>query len=834
MLVTGTQATTSEMITNLEDANALITPVSLGEIPAVELDCYSAPSPVSKLPVELLSKIFYLSLQFMDANGRRKPNTFPERKRLTIAHVSHHWRETALNFPDLWAEIYIRAKTKVEFIDLALTNSKEQPLEGILHVLQEGSYSRRVKGIYVRGYPGEEDLAFWSVLQHRCGDLETLQLDGDTVRPTPRRNSGGFMLATFTKLRCVELGDWHDLPFPCIKSTFLTHLSIQPGLLPTKETMDDLLAFLRVASQLEYLHIEFGIITSALRIACKRVSAPQLFHILDPSTSRRSSGRRGGIVVRASSDDKSKLFVQVGITPPAPDRMSFPFPFSTSSDWLLSALSKVVIEHYPTLDFWHALARLPMLTELSFWARQHNDGFIQALQGNLNGASHGGASSASTETTVGPLAREFPALCMIVAKFRGTGIGWDVGRGIMTLPVKTQQEVDVTAEIGQVTAEIDQLKEELNRLSLSLNTLERQRHALSPVSNFLQNSYLKIFYLSLQFMDANGESAPERTSLNFPDLWAEIYLRENTSHQSIDMALRNSQNQPLYIEAPGPNQGSAASHIFVFRERLRSRQVKAIYLHALPLDFLMVFNFLNHTRDICKQVETFHLTLHQMLVLERELWCMITFQTFTRLRRVELNGWVNNPFPWIRCPSVTHLSIQPGLLATMESMRDLLAFFKISPQLEFLHIHFGSTSVNGERLVEDLHYHSSIYLPRLSTLRIKSKSSLPLCILLSALHIPPTIQVLDLSCSNHPPDAPRKVASALNLACSAVSAPRMLIVYVANQPNGQHSVIPPPLLVQSSQVQGDPRPQLDIQISITASASSSSAVILSIPAQQCE
>ncbi|KAF5339336.1 hypothetical protein D9611_009872 [Ephemerocybe angulata] len=399
----------------------------------------------------------------------------------------------------------------------------------------------------------------------------------------------------------------------------------------------------------------------------------------------------------------------------------------------------------------------------------------------------------------------------------------------MTLPVKTQQEVDVTAEIGQVTAEIDQLKEELNRLSLSLNTLERQRNALSPVSKVPPELLFKIFYLSLQFMDASGHRLPNvfpertrlaithvsqrwrETSLNFPDLWAEIYLRENTSHQSIDMALRNSQNQPLYIEAPGPIQRSAASHIF--GERLRSRQVKAIYLHALPLDFLMVFN-LSHIRHVCKEVETFHLTLHQTLVLEKEFWYMITFQTFTRLRRVELNGWVNNPFPWIRCPSVTHLSIQPGLLATMESMRDLLAFLKISPQLEFLHIHFGSTSVNGERLVEDLHYHSSIYLPRLCTLRIKSNSSLPLCILLSALHIPPTIQVLDLSCSNHPPDAPRKVASALNLACSAVSPPRMVIVYAVYQPNGHHSAIPP-LLIQSSQAQGDPRPQLDVQISIT-------------------
>ncbi|KAF6751404.1 hypothetical protein DFP72DRAFT_1071604 [Ephemerocybe angulata] len=157
-----TSAAIIAKIVNLKDADALIALLSLGEIPEVKLDFDAAPSPVSKLPVELLSKVFYLSLQFMDANGRRKPNTFPERTRLTIAHVSHHWRETALNFPDLWAEIYIRAKSKVEFIDLALTNSKEQPLymealalrhnkEGILHVLQEGSYSRRVKGIYHTG-----------------------------------------------------------------------------------------------------------------------------------------------------------------------------------------------------------------------------------------------------------------------------------------------------------------------------------------------------------------------------------------------------------------------------------------------------------------------------------------------------------------------------------------------------------------------------------------------------------------------------------------------------------------------------------------------------------
>ncbi|KAF6764595.1 hypothetical protein DFP72DRAFT_744597, partial [Ephemerocybe angulata] len=88
----------------------------------------NALSPVSQLPSEILSKIFYFGLHFLQADEKTRTEILPEDTRLSISHVDHHWRTVALESPELWSEIHVRDTTKTEYLTLAMDNSKMQPL----------------------------------------------------------------------------------------------------------------------------------------------------------------------------------------------------------------------------------------------------------------------------------------------------------------------------------------------------------------------------------------------------------------------------------------------------------------------------------------------------------------------------------------------------------------------------------------------------------------------------------------------------------------------------------------------------------------------------------
>ncbi|KAF5326386.1 hypothetical protein D9611_000633 [Ephemerocybe angulata] len=114
---------------------------------------------ISYLPPELLNRIFYFSLSFLEAGGRSRSKILPEDTRASILRVSHHWRTITLISPELWTDIHIRDTTKLHYLDICLENARNAPLyieaylinhpggtqgRGVQHTLQAAA--QRVKG----------------------------------------------------------------------------------------------------------------------------------------------------------------------------------------------------------------------------------------------------------------------------------------------------------------------------------------------------------------------------------------------------------------------------------------------------------------------------------------------------------------------------------------------------------------------------------------------------------------------------------------------------------------------------------------------------------------
>lgn len=87
--------------------------------------------PISKLPVELMQKIFYLSVAEND------PDTARGSKHITppcvyLCHVSQHWRDMAVSFTNLWTMIHIRLGTPPDFVHYMWERCKDAPINLII------------------------------------------------------------------------------------------------------------------------------------------------------------------------------------------------------------------------------------------------------------------------------------------------------------------------------------------------------------------------------------------------------------------------------------------------------------------------------------------------------------------------------------------------------------------------------------------------------------------------------------------------------------------------------------------------------------------------------
>ncbi|KAF6742877.1 hypothetical protein DFP72DRAFT_936005 [Ephemerocybe angulata] len=85
----------------------------------------NAMSPISRIPPELLSNIFFLALCFLEADGVTPHKLDPNVTKQAICAVSHHWRETSFTDPKLWMEIHVRDSTTTKYLDLVGKNLRE-------------------------------------------------------------------------------------------------------------------------------------------------------------------------------------------------------------------------------------------------------------------------------------------------------------------------------------------------------------------------------------------------------------------------------------------------------------------------------------------------------------------------------------------------------------------------------------------------------------------------------------------------------------------------------------------------------------------------------------
>ncbi|KAF5339412.1 hypothetical protein D9611_009886 [Ephemerocybe angulata] len=85
----------------------------------------NALSPISRIPPELLSNIFFLALCFLEADGVTPHKLDPNVTKQAICAVSHHWRETAFTDPKLWMEIHVRRTTSRTYLDLVRRHLRE-------------------------------------------------------------------------------------------------------------------------------------------------------------------------------------------------------------------------------------------------------------------------------------------------------------------------------------------------------------------------------------------------------------------------------------------------------------------------------------------------------------------------------------------------------------------------------------------------------------------------------------------------------------------------------------------------------------------------------------
>ncbi|KAJ3512213.1 hypothetical protein NLJ89_g3649 [Agrocybe chaxingu] len=99
----------------------------------------SRPSPISRLPVELLCGIFHKYLEIPSKKPCADPDrhsTGPQVSRAShtdpslLTQICSHWRNIALNLPTLWSTIFIREpkQSQLELTRLWLERAKEAPL----------------------------------------------------------------------------------------------------------------------------------------------------------------------------------------------------------------------------------------------------------------------------------------------------------------------------------------------------------------------------------------------------------------------------------------------------------------------------------------------------------------------------------------------------------------------------------------------------------------------------------------------------------------------------------------------------------------------------------
>ncbi|KAF5326388.1 hypothetical protein D9611_000635 [Ephemerocybe angulata] len=182
-------------------------------------------SPITQLPAELLTRIFYLSLQFVEADGLTRTST-------------RHWRNLVLESPQLWSEVHIRNDTRVEYLDLVCKNSKAIPLHVEVFDMDYSSRVDRVRHILRTEMERLSSVSLHApiyILRSLLPDLKacsnTIEFLDLVVTLTGLWHvspaTAGDTLPDFPKLRHLRLHHWHTLFItPTFHPPFLARMEI--------------------------------------------------------------------------------------------------------------------------------------------------------------------------------------------------------------------------------------------------------------------------------------------------------------------------------------------------------------------------------------------------------------------------------------------------------------------------------------------------------------------------------------------------------------------------------------------------------------------------------
>ncbi|PPR01692.1 hypothetical protein CVT24_001521 [Panaeolus cyanescens] len=175
------------------------------------------PTPISSIPVEILSIIFE---EFCASSLSNSDCARPE---LTLTHVCQHWRELATNLPDLWSNILASADTPSHITTLYIARSQERCLDLDLDLRHDASdHLRR-----------ESALGLWSLIKTTTSRWRKLNIQigphDATAFSEDLREVGAPRLETLQVSSASHIAGLTKIfegGSPCLKSLRLVGLSL--------------------------------------------------------------------------------------------------------------------------------------------------------------------------------------------------------------------------------------------------------------------------------------------------------------------------------------------------------------------------------------------------------------------------------------------------------------------------------------------------------------------------------------------------------------------------------------------------------------------------------
>ncbi|KAJ7762600.1 hypothetical protein B0H16DRAFT_1529377 [Mycena metata] len=192
--------------------------------------------PVLTLPVEIISKIFFLTLC---AGGPYSELTV-HGKSLILGHICQLWRQIALSTPELWNTIQLKSRGGLApaLIHTFLSRAASLPLsilvldfdvdQDMLNMALSTvmPHSRNWAHLSIAG--GAETMRRFQVVHQQLPQLQSLELLADELQPTISDDTFGTMFQHAPLLRKVHLKEFglqrFALPWSQLTSLHISHL----------------------------------------------------------------------------------------------------------------------------------------------------------------------------------------------------------------------------------------------------------------------------------------------------------------------------------------------------------------------------------------------------------------------------------------------------------------------------------------------------------------------------------------------------------------------------------------------------------------------------------